>query len=86
MSGPAAAHPCRCEICVADRWSAKCPGCPDGHPSFWKTVVESPQWKAWEKYQSGKQQAYDVDECRECDVMSSAHFQAFMEFILEINS
>lgn len=25
-----------------------CKGCKGGHDSFWKTVIESPQWQAWE--------------------------------------
>ena len=80
-----------------------CKGCPDGHPTFWKTVVESPQWIAWEKqiaknfhkanvmldsgkewpsadYQEKKLPIYDVDECRECNVISPKHFQAFLRF------
>ncbi len=77
-------------------WSA-CSGCSDGHPSYWKTVVESPQWKAWEKEvhkrvhdQLGKDRmegVYDIDECRECGFISAGHFQDFLKFIeLEKNT
>lgn len=53
--------------------------CSDGpHNSFCKTVVESPEWKAWGKvaYEHG----YDYHECHECGWISVAHFKAFMEF------
>ena len=55
--------------------------CSDGdHNSFWKTVVESEQWKAWEKSENGRN--YDVDECRECGWISQKHFQDFLQFIV----
>ena len=55
-----------------------CVGCPDGHWSFWKTIVESPQWAAWEKV--ANQEGYDHDECRECGWFSPGHFRAFLAF------
>ena len=53
-----------------------CSGCEGGHDTFWKSVVESPQWEAWEK----SNDHWDVDECRECGHISQDHFQAFMAF------
>jgi hypothetical protein len=64
----------------------KCSGCPEGHPSFWKTIVESPQWKEWYKENSRRMhlepigQCFDVDECQECGWFSQHHFQEFMDF------
>ena len=62
--------------------------CHDGyHPSFWKTIVESPQWKAWEREVGRRlsknvvdQPVFDVDECREVGWFSSEHFAAFLDF------
>jgi hypothetical protein len=42
-----------------DAWCAECAGCPEGHPTFWKTVVESTQWKAWEEEQEKRLAARD---------------------------
>ena len=30
-------------------YNCPCKGCPEGHASMWKSIVESPQWKEWEK-------------------------------------
>ena len=60
----------------AHQKNVPCAGCEGGHDTFWKTVVESPQWKAWTT--SGPE--WDVDECQECGHISQAHFQAFMAF------
>jgi hypothetical protein len=40
----------------------ECAGCPEGHSSFWKTIVESPQWQAW-----GKKIAENFHEALEKD-------------------
>lgn len=67
-----------------------CKGCKDGHPTYWKTVVESPQWLAWEKEVARRMHkqinrdkmfgVFDIDECRECNIISPEHFQEFMKF------
>jgi hypothetical protein len=51
--------------------------CSDGyHNSFWATVIESHQWKEWEKEVSRRMHTktlkgcWDVDECRECGCLS----------------
>lgn len=61
--------------------------CSDGsHPSFWKTVVTSPQWKRWEIEVSRRLSTasalpvFDVDECQECNWLSPEHFQEFLKF------
>ena len=55
--------------------------CSDGwHDSFWKTIIESPQWEAWSKI--GYKQGFDVEECRECGWLSQGHFQSFIKFII----
>lgn len=59
-------------------WSP-CVGCPDGHSSMHKTIIESPQWKKWEEYQY-KNPHYDIDESRECGVMGAKHWQDFIKF------
>ncbi len=60
-------------------WEQKCKGC-GHHDSMWKSLVSSPQWEKWYKYQTGKNQQYDVDECRELGIMSAQHFADFMKF------
>lgn len=56
--------------------------CRDGtHPSFWKTVIQSDEWKAWEK--EGYKLGWDVDESRECNWFSAGHFAAFLKFTVE---
>ena len=57
-----------------------CNGCPEGHSSMWKTVIESPQWKLWQKEQQ-KNPLYDMSECEELGIMSKKHFQDFLKFI-----
>ena len=66
--------------------------CSDGyHDSFWKTVVESPQWEAWYKEQgrrfsqkNRKHGVFDIDEVQECGWISQAHFQEFLKFVKKI--
>lgn len=71
-------HPCHCDICLEDRYCSPCAGCPDGHPSFWKTIVESAEWKAW-RQQNPPQ--WDFDECEVLGAFSPAHFAAFLAWI-----
>ena len=75
-----------CKKCTAAYYWSPCVGCKDGHNSFWKTIVESPQWKKWEKENSRRMhlnpigKCFDADECRECGWISAGHFQEFMKF------
>ena len=67
--------------------------CKDGeHESFWRTVVTSPEWIAWEKEVARRLRrlangatrktgpVFDVDECQECGWISPEHFHAFLQF------
>lgn len=78
-----------CEEMIEEaRWETECESC-GGHSGFWKTVVQSPQWIEWEKYNNSLSWEdrkkldlmYDIDECRECGWISQDHFQAFIRFI-----
>ena len=69
---------CTCDTCISARYWEPCRGCTDGHPSFWKTIVESKEWKAWEKVANEK--GFDYDESRECGWFSPSHFKAFLEY------
>jgi hypothetical protein len=64
------------------------------HDSFWKTVTNSPQWSAWYKEQSKRFHefaktldktigVFDIDECQECGMISQAHFQKFLKFVIK---
>ena len=55
-----------------------CGGCPDGHNSHWKTVIESSQWKAWK----ATNPPYDFAENEELGIMSPYHFQDFLKFVV----
>lgn len=62
-------------------YNAPCLGCPEGHASFWKTIIESPQWKEWKKVGQ-----YDFAECECLGAMGKKHFQDFIKFIKNSNS
>lgn len=61
----------------------ECPGCPDGHSSFWKTVIESKEWKAWKEhnFKISEHGNYDWPECEELGIMSEGHWGEFVEFL-----
>ena len=46
-------------------YNSPCSGCKEGHASMWKTIVESPQWKEWQKVGQ-----YDFAECNESGIIS----------------
>ena len=62
--------------------------CSDGyHPSFWKTVIESPQWKLWkEAMTKGKVPERDMPEVEECGWFSPEHFQDFLKFSSQLSN
>jgi hypothetical protein len=68
----------------SERYWVPCAGCQDGHPSFWKTVIESKYWKEWAEY-ANKNLLYDIDSCEECGVISAQHFDEFMNYCLKID-
>ena len=65
--------------------------------TFYKTITESPQWKAWQEEQHrrflGQQEevlpkrvkVYDMSEVMECGWISPEHFQEFIKFVKENN-
>jgi hypothetical protein len=61
--------------------------CSDGsHNSFWKTVIESPEWKAWERelarrFKADLPDVWDIDESQECGWLSAGHFASFLAFV-----
>jgi len=59
-------------------YHSDCEGCPDGHSSFYKTIVESDEWAAWEKV--AHEHGFDVPESQECGWLSPEHWQAFLAF------
>jgi hypothetical protein len=69
---------------MADRYLTPCSGCfaQGGHPSFWKTVIESPQWDKWKKY-AWKKMLYDFPEVEELGCISPKHFQEFIAFVIK---
>ena len=60
------------------------------HPTFYRTVIESPQWKLWEQEQAKRLRfinaggpirgIYDMPEVVECGWISQEHFQEFLKF------
>lgn len=51
------------------------------HPTYYQTVVHSPQFQLWVKYnESLDQPMFDTPESLECGWLSQNHFQAFLEF------
>ena len=58
-------------------YNAPCSGCPEGHPSFWKTITESEEWKEWSNVAK-----YDMPECGECGFISKKHWHDFIKFII----
>lgn len=86
---------------IKSGWQPGAPGedshyfyrCSDGdHNSFWKTVLESPQWEAWRAEQQRRfgllthdklapnLGVYDMPEVEECGWISNKHYAEFMEF------
>lgn len=58
-----------------------CIGCKEGHPSFWKTIIESPEWKKWRKYAWEDKMLYDFSEVEELGIISKKHWQDFIKFV-----
>ena len=73
-----------------DRWCSDCAGCPEGHSSFWKTIVESEEWQKWEKEQNRlfssreMEKCFDYDESRETGWLGKEHWRSFVEFIRKV--
>jgi len=56
------------------------------NPTFYDTIIRSKQWQKWEKEQERRKEddnwkgVFDYDESRECGLLSSEHFESFMDF------
>lgn len=79
----------RCKVPYEEHicYFSPCAGCPQGHSSFHKTIVESKEWQLWEKENEKRmnkkiiKNCFDYDECRELGIMSQKHWDAFIKFI-----
>lgn len=49
------------------------------YPTFYETVVHSPQWQAWEKV--AHEHGFDWHESTEIGALSPKHFQAFLDWV-----
>ena len=61
-------------------YNQSCGGCSGGHPSLWKTIVESKEWNAWKKCKDSWKH-WDFMECEEFGIMSNSHWNDFVKFI-----
>ena len=79
-----------------NHWEYHCGGCAEPHPSFWKTITESDEFKDWYKEQMKRIREckcfenngkicdcviFDIDESMECNAFSSNHWKAFVGFL-----
>lgn len=67
----------------AHQKNVPCGGCEGGHDTYWKSIIESPQWEAWCK--SKASDGWDWMECEACGHISQGHFQAFLRFVHNMN-
>ena len=51
----------------------------DATQNFCITIVQSPQWKAWDKISHLR--GWDTAESAECGWLSKEHLQAFLKFV-----
>jgi hypothetical protein len=72
---------CTCDQCLSYWYKPPCEGC-GHHNSFWATVIESPQWKAWKAYAEPKM-LYDFSENEMLGVISERHFQDFLTYTIK---
>lgn len=73
---------CTCDQCLYFWYCSPCSGCKDGHPSFWKTVIESPQWKEWSKEQQ-EHSTRDMPEVEEMGDYKPRTFSGVLEVLQE---
>jgi len=55
------------------------------YQKFYQTIVKSPQWQLWVEENETNPQ-YDVHESMEIGALSPKHFQAFLEFVKNMDS
>jgi len=59
--------------------------------SFYRTIIESKEWKEWEKHidklmeQGRYAETFDYVESMECDLLSPEHWKAFVTFVKNAN-
>ena len=61
--------------------------------SFYRTIVDSPEWKVWYKEMMRRMEVankvmnykgcYDIDEAQECGVISPGHWKEFIRFTVQ---
>ena len=74
-------NPCHCDNCMLSWYHQDCGGCINGHNSFWQTVIESKEWKAWRQYQDKRGWEWDFSENEGLGLISPEHWIAFIKFI-----
>lgn len=71
-------------------YCSPCSGC-GCHPSFWKTIIESKQWKLWQEEQDRRMAednckgCYDMSEVEELGIISPEHWRDFLLFVGDKN-
>lgn len=67
-------------------YNCPCRGCPEGHPSFWKTIIESEEWKKWKEYnfKTSSHGNYDFSEDEELGILGKEHWKEFCKFINQL--
>ncbi|MEK6819013.1 MAG: hypothetical protein AABY10_03710 [Nanoarchaeota archaeon] len=60
-------------------YNQECKGCPEGHSSFWKTLIESDEWKKWKEFNNNTN--WDFSENEELGILSAKHFKSFLNFV-----
>ena len=64
----------------------ECGGCPEGHSSFWRTVIKSPEWEKWKEwnYKKSPHGNWDFAENEELGILSPQHWKEFVKFIKKL--
>ena len=65
------------DLFLKEYYHQDCVGCKNGHNSFWKTIIESEEWKKWKE----NNHDWDFAENEELGILSDEHFNSFVEFI-----
>lgn len=61
-----------------------------GKDSFYRTIMDSKEWKEWYKVQEGRlakqgkgrvEDTFDISESTECNLISPEHWSAFIKWI-----
>jgi hypothetical protein len=71
---------CTCDQCRYFWYKPPCRAC-GHHDSFWATVIESKEWKAWKKHQDKIGWQWDFSEVEETGQISPQHFKEFINYL-----